>query len=247
MNKLYVRGIPGHRPGIQDAFFSRAGGAPRAWYAVNVRIVVCDVGLGNLRSVERALREVSRERPHPVAVEVTRDPAAVRSADKLVMPGQSAFGDYARALSGDLGDAVREHLGSGRPYLGICMGLQVLFGSSEEAPDCPGLGVLAGRVVKLQAGIDPVTGAPFKVPHMGWNEVQVTGNHGLLEPGRALHFYFVHSFVVEPSDTRLVAATSDYGAPFVSAIAYENVFACQFHPEKSQRAGLALLRRFVSS
>jgi glutamine amidotransferase len=127
------------------------------------------------------------------------------------------------------------------------MGLQVLFGSSEEAPDCPGLGLLEGRVVRLQAGIDPSTGAPFKVPHMGWNQVETTANPGLLEPGTQLHFYFVHSFVVEPTDRRVVAATSHYGAPFVSAIAYENVFACQFHPEKSQHAGLALLGRFVSS
>jgi imidazole glycerol-phosphate synthase subunit HisH len=210
-----------------------------------VRIVVCDVGLGNLRSVERALREASRERA--IQVEVTRDPATLRAADKLVMPGQSAFGDYARALSGDLGQVVREHLRAGRPYLGICMGLQVLFGSSEEAPECPGLGVLDGRVVKLRAGVDPSTGAPFKVPHMGWNQVETTPNHGLLEPESALHFYFVHSFVVEPSDKRVVAATSHYGSPFVSAVAYENVFACQFHPEKSQRAGLDLLTRFASS
>jgi glutamine amidotransferase len=163
------------------------------------------------------------------------------------MPGQSAFGDYARALSGDLGQAVREHLQAGRPYLGICMGLQVLFGSSEEAPECPGLGILEGRVVRLQAGVDPSTGSPFKVPHMGWNQVETAGNAGLLEPGKHYHFYFVHSFVVEPADQRVVAATSHYGVPFVSAIAYENVFACQFHPEKSQRVGIALLERFVSS
>ena len=210
-----------------------------------MRIVVCDVGLGNLRSVERALREASRQRP--VHVEVTRDPTTLRAADKLVMPGQSAFGDYARALSGELGHVVREHLRAGRPYLGICMGLQVLFSSSEEAPGCPGLGVLDGRVVKLHAGVDLTTGAPCKVPHMGWNQVETSGNSGLLEPGSALHFYFVHSFVVEPSDTRVVAATTQYGAPFVSAVAYENVFACQFHPEKSQRAGLELLSRFISS
>jgi glutamine amidotransferase len=237
------------------ALFLRSGGTSRAtyaldassWYAADVRIVVCDVGLGNLRSVERGLREASREaRQGNVVVEVTQDPVTVRAADKLVMPGQSAFGDYARALSGDLGQAVREHLRAGRPYLGICMGLQVLFESSEEAPDCPGLGVLEGRVVRLKAGVDPATGAPFKVPHMGWNEVETTGNPGLLERGKALHFYFVHSFVVVPTSRHVVAATTDYGAQFVSAIAYENVFACQFHPEKSQRAGLALLQRFVS-
>jgi glutamine amidotransferase len=210
-----------------------------------VRVVVCDVGLGNLRSVERALREASRGRR--VQVEVTQNPKGVRAADKLVMPGQSGFGDYARALAGELGQAVREHLRTGRPYLGICLGLQVLFDASEEAPGCPGLGVLEGQVVKLRGGIDPTTGAPLKVPHVGWNEAEPTGNRGLLAPGEPLHFYFVHSFVVAPHDDRVVAATTEYGPRFVSAIAFENVFACQFHPEKSQRAGLALLERYVAS
>jgi glutamine amidotransferase len=210
-----------------------------------VRIVVCDVGLGNLRSVERALREASRG--HHAIVEVTKSPTAVRAADKLVMPGQSAFGDYARALAGDLGQAVRDHLRAQRPYLGICLGLQVLFGESEEAPGCPGLGVLDGEVIKLRGGIDPATGAPLKVPHVGWNEAETTGNPGLLEPSEPLHFYFVHSFVVAPRDARVVAATTDYGSRFVSAIAFDNVFACQFHPEKSQRVGLALLERFIAS
>jgi glutamine amidotransferase len=210
-----------------------------------VRIVVCDVGLGNLRSVERALREVSRG--HRAIVEVTRDPDQVLSADKLVMPGQSAFGDYARALSGELGQAVRAHVRVGRPYLGICLGLQVLFGASEEAPGAAGLGLLEGEVVKLTGGVDPTTAAPLKIPHVGWNEATATDNRGLLDTESALHFYFVHSYVVVPRDPRVVAATTEYGARFVSAIAFENIFACQFHPEKSQRAGLALLERFVAS
>jgi glutamine amidotransferase len=225
--------------------FAAVSGRAMPWYAARVRIVVCDVGLGNLRSVERALREASRESRD--VIEVTRDPAGVRAADKLVMPGQSAFGDYAQALAGDLGHAVREHVSSGRPYLGICMGLQVLFESSEEAPGHAGLGVLEGRVVKLRAGIDPATGTPYKIPHVGWNEAEPTDNRALLAPGEPLHFYFVHSFVVAPSDDRVVASTTEYGERFVSAIAFENVFACQFHPEKSQRAGLALLERFVAS
>lgn len=214
-------------------------------YAVDVRIVVCDVGLGNLRSVERALREASRGRR--ADVEVTQDPTRVRAADKLVMPGQSAFGDYARALSGELGHAVREHLDAQRPYLGICMGLQVLFASSEESPGSAGLGVLGGKVVRLRGGVDAVTRAALKIPHVGWNEAEVTQNRGLLAAGEPLHFYFVHSFVVAPDDARVVAATTDYGERFASAIAVGNLFACQFHPEKSQRAGLALLERFVAS
>jgi imidazole glycerol-phosphate synthase subunit HisH len=215
-----------------------------AWCRFLVRIVVCDVGLGNIRSVERALREVSRGRR--VEVEVTREPDRVLSADKLVLPGQSAFRDYTRALSGDLRHAVMTHLESERPYLGICMGLQVLLESSDEAPECKGLGVLRGHVVRLRGGDDPLTGARLKIPHMGWNVAEpAPHNRGLL--GSPEHFYFVHSFAVVPSDPSVVAARTEYGEPFVSAIAYRNVFACQFHPEKSQRAGLALLERFVAA
>ena len=211
-----------------------------------MRIVVCDVGLGNIRSVERALVQASRSARHPSEIVVSGDPEHVRRADKLVMPGQSAFGDYARALFGDLGGAVREHLRSGRPYLGICMGLQVLFADSAEAPGCPGLGILEGRVVRLQGGIDETTQAALKIPHVGWNQAETTENRGFLAPGAPLHFYFVHSYVVAPRDARVVAARSEYGERFVSAVAFENIFACQFHPEKSQRAGIALLERFLA-
>jgi glutamine amidotransferase len=211
-----------------------------------VRIAVCDVGLGNLRSVERALREATRGRR--IDVEVTGDPARIGTADRLVMPGQAGFGPCARALSGALGDAVREQVRGGRPYLGICLGLQVLFGSSEESPGCSGLGVFEGEVVRLAGGTDDATGGPLKIPHVGWNEAEPEGAHrGLLSPGAAQHFYFVHSFVVVPRDPAVIAATTGYGNRFVSAISHENVFACQFHPEKSQRAGIALLERFVAS
>jgi glutamine amidotransferase len=211
-----------------------------------VRIVVCDV-IGNVRSVERALVEASSRRGgHRDQVELTSDPARVAAADKLVVPGQSHFGDYARALSAGLGDAIRTHLAAERPFLGICLGLQILFPTSEEAPGSAGLGVLEGTVAKLGTGVDAVTRAELKIPHTGWNVAERTENAGLL-PGRDEHFYFVHSFAVVPNDPRIIAATTDYGARFVSAVAYGNVFACQFHPEKSQRAGLALLERFLAS
>jgi glutamine amidotransferase len=212
---------------------------------VGVRIVVCDV-IGNVRSVERALVEAASRGGGRHHVELTSDPARVAAADKLVVPGQSAFGDYARALAGGLGDAIRAHLAAQRPFLGICLGLQILFPSSDEAPGCSGLGVLQGTVVKLGGGQDAVTNAALKIPHTGWNVADRTENAGLL-PARDEHFYFVHSFAVVPDDPRIVAATTDYGARFVSAVAYDNVFACQFHPEKSQRAGLALLERFLAS
>ncbi|MGD0525134.1 MAG: imidazole glycerol phosphate synthase subunit HisH [Polyangiaceae bacterium] len=211
-----------------------------------MRIAVCDVGIGNLRSVERALHAATIGRR--VDVEVTGDPARVQSADRLVMPGQGAFGACTRALAGALGDAVRAYVGTGRPYLGICLGLQVLFGSSEESPGCAGLGLLEGSVVRLASGVDEATGGRLKIPHMGWNQAEPeAANRGLLA-NEARHYYFVHSFVVVPRDRSVVAATTDYGgARFVSAVSHENVFACQFHPEKSQRAGIALLERFVAS
>jgi glutamine amidotransferase len=196
--------------------------------------------------VERALLEACSLGGYAADIEVTREPGRIATADKLVMPGQGGFGDCARALSGGLGDAVRGHLAARRPYLGICLGLQVLFESSEEAPGCAGLGVFEGQVMKLRSGIDAVTQAPLKIPHTGWNVAEPTANAGLL-PASAEHFYFVHSYVVVPTDPRVIAATTEYGERFVSAVAHENVFACQFHPEKSQRAGLALLERFLAS
>lgn len=212
-----------------------------------MRVVVADVGLGNLRSVERALREAGRGRN--TIVEVTRDPARIRGADRLVMPGQGAFRDCSRALGeAGLGDAVREHLESRRPYLGICLGLQVLFRSSEEAPGCAGLGVVEGGVVRLRGGIDAATGAKLEVPHVGWNTVAPSEPRpGLLPEGPPRHFYFVHSYVVVPTDPGIVAGTTEHGERFVSAVAFDNVFACQFHPEKSAREGLALLERFLVS
>jgi glutamine amidotransferase len=211
-----------------------------------VRIVVCDVGLGNLRSVERALLEVARAgKDH---IEVTSDPTRVALADRLVMPGQGGFGDCARALGGGLGDAVRAHFAAQRPYLGICLGLQILFGSSQEAPGCAGLGVLEGSVRRLEDGVETPSGAPLKIPHIGWNIAEPTSNASEMQLLRGSeYFYFVHSFAVVPEDTRVIAGTTEYGSRFASAVAYENVFACQFHPEKSQHAGLALLSRFLAS
>jgi glutamine amidotransferase len=209
-----------------------------------VRIVVCNVGLGNLRSVERALERAACESHRSVTVEVTDQPESVRNADKVVVPGQGSFGECARALGKDLGQAVRERIAWGAPYLGICLGLQVLFGASEEAPGCAGLGLIEGSVVRLAGGVDDATGASLKIPHVGWNVVEPAGPRGLL-PREPTYFYFVHGFAVVPRDASVIAGTTEYGHTFVSAVSRGNVFACQFHPEKSQRAGLSLLQRFV--
>lgn len=197
-------------------------------------IAVVDVCSGNLRSVERALAHVGGE------VVVTRDPEVVRRADKIVVPGQGAFGVFMRGLAErGLGDVLREAIAAEKPYLGICLGLQVLFEHSEEG-DVAGLGVLRGNVVRFRP-TDPT----LKVPHMGWNVVTKKRPVAGLSDGD--HVYFVHSFHVVPSDPAIVALEATHGVTFCAAIQSKNLFACQFHPEKSQQVGLGLLRTFVEA
>jgi glutamine amidotransferase len=200
-------------------------------------IAVVDSGSGNLRSVARALERAGGD---PV---VTADPDAVRRADRLVVPGQGAFRDCVAGLAaGGLDAAVREAIAAGKPYLGICLGLQVLFDESQEHGLSRGLGILAGRVVRFPAR------PGLKVPHMGWNEVTARRDDPLLAGLAApAYFYFVHSYHAIPADARLTALATDYGGEVCAAVRHENVFATQFHPEKSGAAGLALLARFVAA
>ena len=202
-------------------------------------IVVVDVGLGNLRSVERALLAAGAK-----DVVIDCDPDVVRKADMLVVPGQGGFRDCATALGADLGEAIVERIRAGTKYLGICLGMQVLFESSDEAPGCSGLGIFAGHVRRLTPH-----GREHKVPHTGWNTVHPVlgrGRGASPLPSAPTYFYFVHSFVAEPTDAALVCGTTEHGGDtFASAVVKDNVFACQFHPEKSQLEGLALLRRFL--
>ena len=199
------------------------------------RVSILDLGLGNLRSVARAFERAGGE------AAIVSGADAVRAADALVVPGQGAFRDAARALDGGLGDAVREHIASGRPYLGLCLGMQVLFDSSDESPGDPGLGLWRGRVVRFADDLRGPDGERLKVPHMGWNVVD--GSHAILPPRD--WFYFVHSYYCVPEDPSLVVGAADYGARFCAAVARDNVFACQFHPEKSQHAGERVLARFL--
>ncbi len=208
-----------------------------------MRIAICDVGLGNLRSVERALARAAELAGTRAEIGRTTDPDALRRADKIVVPGQGAFRDCTKALAGGMGDAVKAAVLAGTPYLGICLGLQVLFDTSAEAAGCAGLGLLRGKVARIAGGTDSFTGAALKVPHMGWNRVEPT--RPSLAGGEPGWFYFVHSYAVVPAEPSVVAAMTDYGAPFVSAVEKDNLFACQYHPEKSQSAGLALLQRFL--
>ncbi|MBX3188325.1 MAG: imidazole glycerol phosphate synthase subunit HisH [Labilithrix sp.] len=205
-----------------------------------MRVVVCDPGVANVRSVVRAAVRASAGASSSPHVSVSRDPAEVRAADVVIVPGQGSFGAFARAIDGGLGDALRELIARGRPYLGICLGMQVLFESSEEAPGERGLGVYPGVVRRLRPGVDPSTGAAHALPHIGWNTVDEA-------TGSSRYFYFAHSYAVAPADASLVTATTSYGDDrFASMIAEGAVLGVQFHPEKSQDEGLALLRSFFS-
>jgi glutamine amidotransferase len=215
-------------------------------------VAIVDYGVGNLRSVEKAaLRAASDARLEWKAI-ITDDPEFIARADKVIVPGQGAFRDCAVALGRGIGEAVREQVRRGTLYLGICMGLQTLFASSDEAPGYGGLSIFEGTNARLADGKrDPSTGEAVKIPHMGWNAIEVVGApHPYLAKagGQGTHFYFIHSYNANPSDRSLVVATAQHG-PFqvTAAVARDNVFASQFHPEKSQAAGLALLAGFLES
>ncbi len=206
-------------------------------------IVVIDYGMGNLRSVAKALAHVAPDR-HVV---VASDAATIRAADRVVLPGQSAMPDCMAGLrASGLVDTVLAVVAD-RPFLGICLGLQMLFDTSEEGPtDC--LHAIPGRVVRFrEEDMVAATGERLKVPHMGWSPVHHARAHplwhGIPDDDR---FYFAHSYHPVPADPALTVGTAAYPAPFTCAIARDNIFATQFHPEKSQRAGLALLANFVA-
>ncbi len=190
--------------------------------------------MGNLRSVSKAIEHVARQ----AEVLVTADPETIVACDRVVVPGQGAMPDCMRQLrESGAREAVIE-AARARPFLGICIGLQMLFEHGEEG-DTPGLGLLAGEVPRFA-----VPG--LKIPHMGWNEVQQTQAHPLwAEIADGSRFYFVHSYYPAPRDSALTAGTAVYGKPFTCAVARDNIFAVQFHPEKSQSAGLQLLSNFV--
>ncbi len=210
---------------------------------MSITIAVIDYGMGNLRSVSKALEHVAPQ----AEVCVTADAAVVMRAERVVFPGQGAMPDCMRELEGKgLRAAVLEAART-KPFLGICIGLQMLFERSEEG-DTPGLGVFGGCVKRFPAAVmKDARGGKLKVPHMGWNEVMQAKPHalwrGIADGNR---YYFVHSYYVEPGQPQLTAGRSTYGIPFTAAVAQDNIFAVQFHPEKSQAAGLALLANFVT-
>ncbi len=206
-------------------------------------VAVIDYGMGNIRSVSRALEYAGGS----CRVIVTYDPQRILGADHVVFPGVGALRDCMSELHRlELDDVIRECAAS-RPLLGICLGLQALMDSSEENGGTPGLGIVAGEAVRFSAISASETAEQRKIPHMGWNQVHQVRPHALWEGvAQDSRFYFVHSYYVRPREAGVVAATTEYGETFVSAIARDNIFAVQFHPEKSQRAGLALLANFIA-
>lgn len=205
-------------------------------------VAIIDYGMGNLRSVEKALTHLAPQ----LDIRITSDPAVVRDAARVVFPGQGAMPDCMRELErSGLRDALVEAAQS-KPFLGICLGLQMLFETSEEG-DTHGLGILRGRVLRFPAeAMQDAAGEKLKVPHMGWNEVNPTHEHPLwrgIAPGS--RFYFVHSYYVEPAEPDVIAAFTLYPYAFTSVVARGKLFAVQFHPEKSQAQGLQLLANFI--
>lgn len=203
-----------------------------------LKLVIIDYGMGNLRSVQKAVERIGFDAP------VTDDPDAVRKADKIILPGVGAFSDAMNALrEKDLIEPITQSIRAGAPFLGICLGLQMLFDESFEDGRHRGLGVLKGTVEKF----DPAPpGQPrLKVPHIGWNQIRVQQQAPILdEVPDGVHMYFVHSYYVKPSDPSVTATETDYGAAFTSMVWKDNVFATQFHPEKSQAHGLRMLLNF---
>ncbi len=207
-------------------------------------IVIVDYGMGNLRSVAKALEHVA---PADTVVRISSQPAVVRRADRVVFPGQGAAADCMRALrETGLDEAIVEAVRS-KPFLGVCMGMQVLLESSEENGGTACLGVFPGRVKSFAAALDALpAGRALKIPHMGWNTVHQTGPHPLWRGiPQDSYFYFVHSYYADPTAEALRLGVTDYGIPFTSALGHDNVFAIQSHPEKSAQAGIRLLENFA--
>ncbi|WP_316347525.1 imidazole glycerol phosphate synthase subunit HisH [Desulfuromonas acetoxidans] len=201
-------------------------------------ITIIDYGMGNLRSVQKGFEKVG------YTAQVTDDPRVVEKAERLVLPGVGAFRDCMDNLrDGGFIEPIHQFIATGRPFLGICLGFQVLLGESEEFGSHQGLGIIPGKVTRFAEDMQ-LDGETLKVPHMGWNRIQHRDIPLFKGVEQDSFVYFVHSYYVQPEDSAVVAATTDYGIEFCSAICRDNVMATQFHPEKSQQVGLTMLKNF---
>lgn len=198
-------------------------------------IAILDYDAGNIKSVEKALIKLGEQ---PV---ITRDHDEILGADKVILPGVGAFGDAMEKLrSYGLTEVIHQVVNRGKPFMGICLGLQLMFESSDEAPGVKGLGLLAGEIVKIPQIAD------LKIPHIGWNSLKFQNNGRLFEGlPQDTYVYFVHSYYLKAREEAIVKATTEYGVVIHAAVEQGNVFGCQFHPEKSSDAGIHMLRNFV--
>ena len=199
-------------------------------------IAIIDYDAGNIKSVEKALQYLGQE------TVVSRDPQVLLGADKVILPGVGSFGDAMENLHNyGLVPVIHQIVEKGTPFLGICLGLQLLFESSEETPGVAGLGILEGKIVRIPEG------PGLKIPHMGWNSLNVREGASLFKGlEKEPYVYFVHSYYLQAKDPKIVAATAEYGVTIHASVEKENVFACQFHPEKSSKTGLAILKNFLA-
>lgn len=198
-------------------------------------IAIIDYDAGNIRSVEKALLLLGQE------VKITSDAKEIQTADKVILPGVGAFGDAMENLkSRGLDTVIHQVVEQGTPFLGICLGLQLLFERSDEAPGVDGLGILKGEIVRIPAA------EGLKIPHMGWNSLHLSHNGRLFEGIKeGSYVYFVHSYYLKAQDEKIVKASTKYGVNIHASVEKDNVFACQFHPEKSSEVGLQILKNFV--
>lgn len=220
--------------GIRTVFMLDGGIFGREKEGQNM-IALIDYDAGNIRSVEKALRKLGQE------VCVTRDKAKLLCADHVILPGVGAFGDAMEHLKAyGLAEVIRGIIGKGTPFLGICMGLQLLFERSDEAPGVEGLGILKGEILRIPEG------EGRKIPHMGWNSLHLQNSGRLFEGlSKEPYVYFVHSYYLKAEDENIVKAVAQYGTEIHASVEQGNLFACQFHPEKSSETGLQILKNFT--
>lgn len=203
-------------------------------------IAIANYGMGNIRSVFKAFEHIGAD------VKITNAPSEIKDASALIVPGVGAFGDCIKNLKENgLFEAIKDFIVTKKPFLGLCLGLHILFENSEEAPDIKGLGIFKGTVKKFPKSLN------LKIPHMGWNEIKINKSNKSISNGifngipDNSYTYFVHSYYVEPQDKSIIATETEYGLNFCSSITKDNVIATQFHPEKSQEIGLNILRNFI--